>query len=871
MIVERWREVESLFNQVVSLPARDRERLLASACSGDPELRLEVESLLAHAAKAKNTIPQAVEGAVAEVCTQSADPRATLNEPESRAPSLRPETRIGDYKIIEIIGAGGMGEVYRAFDERLRREVAIKVLPAFVSADPDRLRRFEQEARAAAALNSVNVVAVFQMGSHEGAPYLVSELLHGQTLRQRLASGPVALGETVDYAAQICAGLKSAHEKGIVHRDLKPENVFITFDGHVKILDFGLAKLLQPHVPATTDITAPGTIMGSLGYMSPEQLRADLTDQRTDIFAFGAILYEMLTGRRAFCGPSSADVISAILHHDPVGVCAGKHSLLPPCLKSVVSRCLEKDPRRRFSSVDELIPSLEAAREASGKRRKYKPLAFAYAAIFVAVMAVAASFLPLRNLLSTTFSKGARIQSIAVLPLANFSGDSSQEYFADGMTESLITDLAQAGVPRVISRTSVMSYKGTHKSLPQIAKELSVDGIVEGSVIRSAERVRVTAQLIYAPEDKHIWAQTFDSSARDVLSIESELAQSIAKAVQVHMGSSSPRAASRSRPVNPDAHDAYLRGRYFWNQRTEEALNKAKHSFEEAISKDPGFAPAYSGLADTYFYLGYAWGHMPPKQALPLARAYAEKALELDSNSAEGHTSLGSVYFIYDWNFRAAEQQLKQAIALNPNYVMAHHVYAVLLAATGRASQAVAEIRKAVEVDPLSIPARNMLSEMLMNDGRTDEAIREIFKTFELDPNAIHAGMLHEALSKCYKRKGMAKEAFDEEIKSRIANGAGPSEIAEIRKIHAKEGDDGIIRRDLQTALDGYRKAPWHWDAFYIARLYGSLHDSEHAFEWLNKAADLRSTALFWLYVGGDPLTTDPRFRSIERKMGLVL
>lgn len=882
MIAERWHQVETLFNRVASLPPGERERVLDALCSEDPELRREVDLLLRHAGSSNDRIPRAVEDAIAAMgsdaprnidgCDRSAAPQSdtTVIDSASAVPSVKPGTRIGDYDIIELIGSGGMGEVYRAFDSRLRRDVAIKLLPRFVSADAERLRRFEQEARAAAALNNPNVVAVFHMGSHEGAPYLVSELLHGQTLRQRLAAGSLAFSEALDYALQISSGLKGAHEKGIVHRDLKPENIFISVDGRVKILDFGLAKLLhpQPHVPATTEVTAPGTIMGTLGYMSPEQLRGDLTDRRTDIFAFGAILYEMLTGRRAFSGPSSADVISAILHHDPVAAGAGSHNL-SPSLKGVVARCLEKTSTRRLSSVEELIATLEPLREGDIRHRKYKPRALAYA-VFLTVVAVAAGFLPLKRLFLTTFLKGEKIESIAVLPLANFSGDSSQDYFADGITESLITDLAQAGVPRVISRTSVMQYKGSHKSLPQIAKELNVDGIVEGSVTRSAERVRVTAQLIYAPADKHVWAQTFDSSLRDVLSTEGEVAQSIAHAVQARVLPSSALRTPKPRPVNPEAHDDYLRGRYFWNQRTEEALNKAKHYFEDAIAKDPGFAPAYSGLADTYFYLGYAWGHMAPKEALPLARANANKALALDSNSAEGHTSLGSVYFVYDWNFRAAEQEFKTAIALNPNYVMAHHVYSVLLAATGRPSQAVDEIRKAVDVDPLSIPARNMLSDMLLNDHRPDDAIREIFKTFDLDPNAIHAGMLHQNLSDCYKRKGMQREAFEEEIKSRIANGAVPSEIDQIRKIHAKEGEDGVVRRDLQSALDGYRKAPWHWDAFYIARLYSSLHDNDHAFEWLNKAADLRSTALFWLYVGDDPLTADPRFRNIEQKMGLI-
>jgi TolB-like protein/DNA-binding winged helix-turn-helix (wHTH) protein/Tfp pilus assembly protein PilF len=466
-------------------------------------------------------------------------------------------------------------------------------------------------------------------------------------------------------------------------------------------------------------------------------------------------------------------------------------------------------------------------------------------------------------------ARSLEIRSIAVLPLENLSKDPGQDYFSDGITDALTTELAQIGSLRVISRTSAMHFKGTRETLPEIGRELNVDAVVEGSITRSEGRVRITAQLIDAPSDRHLWAKSYERDLKDILTMQDEVARDITEEIRVKLTPEERTRLAGARPIDPAAHEAYLRGRFFWNLRTEKDLNKAKEYFEQAIAKDPGYAPAYSGLSDTYFYLGYVWGHMPPREAMPLAKAAALKALELDGNLAEAHASLGVVKFSYDWDFPGAEQELKRATALNPNYSNAHHAYSVLLGVLGRPDESIAEIRKAVEVDPLSIPVRNMLASRLSSYGRCDEAIEEDHKTLELDPNATHLAMLHDRMAGCYKSKGMKKEALEEEVLARIARGATSKEIEEFRKTFAASGRRGVLLNDQKIALVRWEKDYWHVEAFEIAMRYADLGDKDQAFAWIDKAIELRSTTLFWLYVGDNPLRSDPRFAEVKRKMGV--
>jgi TolB-like protein/DNA-binding winged helix-turn-helix (wHTH) protein len=466
-------------------------------------------------------------------------------------------------------------------------------------------------------------------------------------------------------------------------------------------------------------------------------------------------------------------------------------------------------------------------------------------------------------------SRSLEIRSIAVLPLENLSKDPNQDYFSDGITDALTTELAQIGALRVISRTSAEHFKGTRETLPEIDRKLNVEAIVEGSVTRSENHVRITAQLIDAQTDRHLWAKSYERELKDILALQDEVASDIAGEVRVKLTPEERTRLADARPVNPEAHEAYLRGRFLWNQRTESQLHKAKEYFEQAIAKDPGYAAAYSGLADTYFYLSYGWGHIPPKEGMPLARAAALKSIELDGSAAEGHASLGAVKFLYDWDFPGAEQELRRAIALNPNYELGHHAYSVLLGAEHRYEESVAEARKAVEVDPLSVPAHNIFSSMLAAANRWDDAFLEDQKALELDPNPTHLGMFHDRMANYYQRKGMPNEAIEEDVKARTAKGATPEQIQEIRNIYAQSGRKGVLKREIDAALKRWEKGHWHNDAYVIASLNAELGDMDNSFKWIEKCIDLRSTVLIWIYVGDNAWRKDVRFAEVQRKMGV--
>jgi len=464
-------------------------------------------------------------------------------------------------------------------------------------------------------------------------------------------------------------------------------------------------------------------------------------------------------------------------------------------------------------------------------------------------------------------SRSPEIRSIAVLPLQNLSNDPNQDYFSDGITDALTTELAQIGALRVISRTSAEHFRGTRETLPEIGRKLNVEAIVEGSVTRSENHVRITAQLIDAQTDRHLWARSYEKELKDILALQDEVARDIAEEIRVKLTPEERTRLTDARPVNPEAHEAYLRGRFLWNQRTESQLHKAKEYFEQAIAKDPGYAAAYSGLADTYFYLSYGWGHIPPKEGMPLARAAALKSIELDGSAAEGHASLGTVKFLYDWDFPGAEQELRRAIALNPNYEVGHHAYAVLLAAEHRNQESVAEARRAVDVDPLSVPANNILGAMLGAANLWDEALTQSQKALELDPNPTHLPMFLSRIADYYWIRGMKNEAIEADLKARAARGATPKEIGEIRRIYASSGRKGVVQWDLGKALKRWKKDHWHNDAFNLASLYAALGDMGSSFKWVDKCVDLHSTALIWIYIGDTAWRKDARFAEVQRKM----
>jgi eukaryotic-like serine/threonine-protein kinase len=789
---------------------------------------------------------------------------------------LAPGARLGPYEVLAPLGAGGMGEVYRARDTRLRREVAIKVLPAGVSQDEKRLRRFEQEARAASALNHPNIVTIHDFGSEGGAPYVVLELLEGETLRNRIATGPVPETRVIDYGLQIASGLAAAHAKGIVHRDLKPENVIVTRDGVVKILDFGLAKLTLPEetletpheAPTLTAVTEPGVILGTVGYMSPEQVQGLPADARSDLFSFGGILYEMLAGRRAFSGPSAAGTMSAILRDDPAPL---SPDAVPSPLERVVRRCLEKAPGERFQSARDLGFAL---RECSGRsgvsvtqtqllpgRRRLRPITIGIL-LLAGVAAIAFNAGGLRERLFSP-PRSLRIRSLAVLPLANLSGDPGQDYFADGMTEALTASLAQIRSVKVISRTSAMQYKGATKPLREIVRELHVDAVVEGSFARAGDRVRVTAQLIHGESDTHFWAKSYDATLGDVLNLQGEIASAIAGQIEAELTVDERSRLAARHAVAPKAYEAYLLGRYFLDSGSEEELKKALEQFTRALEIQNDYAAAHAGIASYYAILPF-YSSLSPAEVFPRARAAAEKAVEIDEGLAEAHASLAYIRAYYEWDWPAAEREFRRALNLRPSFADAHFSYSRFLAASGRMKEAVAEIETAEELDPREVSLKANRALLSYFQGHYDDAITELRDLSRADPALSVA---HWGLGLSYEQKGQGSEAL-----------ASLNEAARLSKnlnvlsslAHAQAVFGQAPRARESVALLKEKARTSYVPSYYFVLIYTGLGEKDRAFEWLERAYQERSTVLAYLRLDPRlaPLRSDPRYADLVRRLG---
>ena len=621
--------------------------------------------------------------------------------------TLQSGTRLGHYEIVSLLGSGGMGEVYRAKDEHLSRDVAIKVLPSGTLADDHSRERFRKEALALSRLNHPNIATVHDFDAQEGVDFIAMELVEGVSLTERVKAGPLAEKEISDLGSQIADALDEAHERGVVHRDLKPGNIAVTPKGRVKVLDFGLAKMLRPvSDEATTEaLTQEHAVAGTLPYMSPEELRGEKADHRSDLFSFGVVLYEMATGRRPFEHTLSTALADAIIHKPPEPP-STHNQKVSPGLESIITKALDKEPDRRYQSAREMRVDLERLNASvSGvvpKQKPFRAVRWLWAAACVVAVATGVLLLDVGGLRDRLVGESApRIDSIAVLPLENLSGDPEQEYFADGMTDALIADLAKIGALKVISRTSVMQYKGARKPLPEIAHELSVDGVVEGSVLREGDRVRITVQLIEAATDQHLWTERYERELTSILALQGEVARAIASKIEVTVSPEEEVRLASARPVAPEVHEAYLKGRYYWNKRTEDGMKRGLEYFQQAINDDPEYAPPYVGLADSFNMIAF-YSNAPPMEVYPKAKAAALKALEIDDTIAEAHASLAAAQ-AGEWDWLAAEREFQRAIELNPSYALGHQWYAGLyLNAVGRLDEATAEFKRA-QLDPLSL------------------------------------------------------------------------------------------------------------------------------------------------------------------------
>ncbi len=769
---------------------------------------------------------------------------------------------ISHYTILEKLGEGGMGVVYKARDTKLDRTVALKFLSPQTLGNKEDKTRFVREAKSAAALNHPNICTVHEIDEVEGQTFIAIELVEGVSLKDRMASAPLSLHEALDVAGQIGEGLQAAHAKGIVHRDIKPANIMISADGRVKIMDFGLAK---SHLHTT--LTKEAATLGTVAYMSPEQARGDSVDPRTDIWSLGVVLYEMMTGLRPFRGDYDQAVVYSILNEEPVPISSLRDDV-PESIDAWIRKAIAKNADVRYPTIERMLADAPAARSPSTPShtdrahappppRKRKRL-YLYAGI-------SALLLILLAWQSGWFTRRPTgIDSVAVLPLENLSGDPDQEYFADGMTEALITELSRIKALRVISRTSVMQYKKARRPLPEIARELGVDAVVEGSAMRSGDRIRISAQLIEAASDRHLWAESYERELRDVLALQKEVALAVTEEIRIALTPEERAVLADARPIEPGALEAYMKGRFLLNQWTEESVRRAITFFERAVAKDRDYAPAFAALAEAYDTLiSFRW--MPPSEGWPKVKAHALRALEIDPTLAQAHTVLADERGMYEWDFAAAEKDFLRAIDANPNNAMAHHWYAYFLSSLGRHEEALREIRLAERLDPLSIGVRRSVGTILDLAGQHDAAIRYLQETLALDPDFAKT---RQSLAAAYENKEMWPEAIGEiEENGRLS----PDSlwVASLARIYARNGQTGKARELLDALIRQSQSR--YVPPTDIATVLGFLGDKDGAFSWLDRACEERSPYLIWLKVHPvyDPLRSDPRFAELLRKVGL--
>ena len=859
---ERQERIKELFEAALKQEPEKRSSFLAQACAGDTSLRAAVVRLLTRHSRAAAHIQQVT------VAKASGD----------APPAFSPDQVVsGRFQVIRLIGRGGMGEVYLAHDQRMDREVALKVPPASALADTSARKRLRKEAQTLSKLNHPNIETIFEIGSQGDLEFLVVEYIPGATLSDMLAKGSLPEKEVARLGAQLANGLAAAHAQRVVHRDLKPANLRVTPNGWLKILDFGIAQWSRPEraAPAPHDTTESGRespgAAGTLPYMSPEQLQLELADARSDIYAAGAVLYEMATGQRPFAEGAVPRLIDAILHQQlvPPRALNARVSLE---LERIVTKCLQKEPENRYQSAQDLEVDLrqlatpQTARPAAAlsrvqRRRRYAGLSFALIVALAAIL-IAWGLRGWRHRVPGRVD-AEPIDSLAVLPLENLSGDSQQEYFADGMTDELITDLAQISALRVISRTSVMQYKGTHKPLRAIAHELNVKAIVEGTVLRSGEHVRIAAELIDARTDSHLWARSYDRDLRDILKLQSEVARDITNEIRVKVTPQERARLAVAGPVNLEAYEAYLRGRYHWSERTEDGLELAISYFKQAIQKDPTDALAYAGIADSYNALG-SNDFLSPRQAFPQAKAAALKALEMDPNLAEAHASLAFAIWNHEFDWGRVESEYRRAIELNPGYATAYHWYAGYLSGMGRHAEAIVAIKKARELDPLSSRINANVGFILYCARQYDQAIAELRKAQEMDPGGDAS---YRYLGLVYVQKGDYQDAIAAlERNNQLLAGRGGSAL-DLAYAYAAAGRQQEARRILGRQMKGSKQN--YVSALAIARVYAALGEKDDAFTWLQKAYEDRTIPLLKVDPTLDSLRPDPRFRALLVSMKL--
>jgi len=902
---ERWQKIVDLADSASELAGEQQTAFLDRVCAGDDEMRSEVESLLASDHQVNSFIEEPAFGIAAELFADD-----------------RPESMIGQvvglYTIVDLLGAGGMGEVYLATDTRLGRKVALKFLPAYFTNDKASVRRFEQEARAASALNHPNIITVYEIGQVNGRHFIATEFVEGETLRNRLKSHPMTVAEVLDVAMQTAGALGAAHQAGVVHRDIKPDNIMVRPDGLIKVLDFGLAKMSDERrelqkangLLESRNDTRTGAVLGTPYYMSPEQARGLKVDPRSDIFSLGVVIYEMLTGRKPFEGETNSHVLVAILEKDPPAV-SEISPAVPSGLDEIVTRALQKDILARYQTAVDLLADLKGvehgldldghsapdlrerrlfwpvgkaarvrrARRLVGRGREinkkatsakhlineiwhYRRRNLALGSLAIAAVASIIYF--------SSFDGRKPIDSVAILPFTSVGADADVQYLADGIADDLTNNLSRMPGLTVISNRAASRYKDASAQaagpdIRAIGRELNVQAVVAGSVVQRGDRLYVKLELIDTRDNRHLWGQDYDRRSSDIFRIQEEIARSISQRLRGGWTDQKAELTAKRQTESTEAYQAYQRGRFYWNQRTEEGLHKAISFFDQARGIDPNYGPAYAGLADSYQLLVFHGG-LSPKDYVPSARAAAERAIAIDDSLAEAHTALAYIRSYYDWDWAGAEREFKRAIELNPNYATAHQWYGELLGHLGRIDESLAERKMALTLEPLFPIIRSELGYSYLEARQYDRAVEEFRKATELYPDFSPA---HDFLALAYEYSGLYDQALAECHKAIDLAKSDHYLLLQLVRISAKAGKRAEARKLLAEITNG---AEHHYfPRAHIAAAYIALGDKERALEWLEKAYSERDWGLPLIktFPDFDDLRSDPRFSDLLKRMNL--
>jgi eukaryotic-like serine/threonine-protein kinase len=900
---ESWQQITELYHATVAHPPEERRSFLDQACEGDEELRSQVERLVAAHEHSSDFIESPAFADAPELLIPG-QPGALAGQ------------RIGHYRVEALLGAGGMGEVYLARDEQLGRKVALKLLPEHLTADETQLNRFKREARTASALNHPNILTVHEIGVDGSRHFIATEFIEGETLRATMRRRRLDLREVLDIAVQIGSALAAAHKSGVLHRDIKPENIMLRHDAYIKVLDFGIAKLIEQErtVPQAETLamtlTEKGMLLGTSHYMSPEQARGKQVDARTDIWSFGVVLYEMIAGVPPFKGETASDCIAALLKTEPPPLALNAPDV-PAQVEQIVLKALRKEREERYQSVEEMLAELRGVKDAleTGQRlasatagavlppgltsRTTAERATAMAPSATLHTTSSAEYIVnemkrhkrgvlVAVLLMVTLAGGAvfyfyssRGDSLAVLPFAYINaspgaaGDITKEYLSDGLSEALTYSLSRVPRLKVISRSSTSRYKGKEIDPKVVAQELGVRTIVTGKIVQREDNLSISAELVNAPENRQIWGEQLERKVSNFLAVPRDIAKEISDRLRVRLTGDDQQRVAKRPTENAEAYQLYLQGRYFWARRDEANLKKSIGYYEQAIAKDPDFALAYSGLANSYHAIADYSSSISSREWLLRSKAATMKALELDDSIAEVHVNLAGVNE-QEANFAGAENEYRRAIELNPNYATAHQWYSTLLSILGRQDEALREARRASELDPLSPVVKATIAIRFFEARQYDKAIDMIREVIAMDKDFAQA---HVMLGENYIEKGMYEEAIAEfETWWKMSEERSPEEAAQraaaFRDAYRKGGPQGYWQKELDLALEENKQK--HVEPQILSAAYARLGDKEHAFQWLEKAyethEDMTTVPLDPAY---DGIRSDPRFADLLRRIGL--